>query len=91
MMAVNQEIWGERMIKSACDVMKKAAVSSVALFVTGVVLVLVAQQISLQSALPATFLALGFISIVVGVLVMAITIIVIMLPKVSRRLDLCQH
>lgn len=71
--------------------MKKAAVSSVALFVTGVVLVLMAQQISLQSALPATFLALGFISIVVGVLVMAITIIVIMLPKVSRQLDLCQH
>ena len=90
-MAVNLDVWGERMIKSACDAMKKATVSSVALFVTGIVLVLVAQQLSLQSALPATFLALGFISIVVGVLVMAVTIIVIMLPKVSRQLDLCQH
>lgn len=79
------------MIKSACDVMKKAAVSSVVLFVTGIVLVLVALQLSLQSALPATFFALGFISIVVGVLIMAITIVVIMLPKVSRQLDLCQH
>ena len=71
--------------------MKKAAVSSVALFVIGIFLVLVAQQLSLQSALPAIFLALGFVSIVVGVLVMAVTIIVIMLPKVSRQLDLCQH
>jgi hypothetical protein len=79
------------MIKSACDVMKKAAVSSVALFVSGIILVLVAQQLSLQSVLPATFLALGFISIVVGVLVMAVTIVVIMLPKVSRQLDLCRH
>jgi hypothetical protein len=88
---VNQEVWGERVIKSACDAMKKAAVSSVALFIAGIVLVLVAQHLSLHSALPATFLALGFISIVAGVLVMAITIIVIMLPKVSRQLDLCQH
>ena len=71
--------------------MKKAAVSSVALFVIGIFLVLVAQQLSLQSALPAIFLARGFVSIVVGVLVMAVTIIVIMLPKVSRQLDLCQH
>ena len=71
--------------------MKKAAVSSVVLFVTGILLVLVAQQISLQSSLPAIFLALGFVSIVVGVLVMAVTIIVIMLPRVSRQLDLCQH
>ena len=71
--------------------MKKASVSSVALFIAGIVLVLVAQQLSLQSALPATFLALGFISIVSGVVIMAVTIIAIMLPKVSRQLELCQH
>ena len=71
--------------------MKISAVSSVALFVSGIILVLVAQQLSLQSALPATFLALGFISIVVGVVVMAVTIVAIMLPKVSRQLELCQH
>ena len=71
--------------------MKKASVSSVALFIAGIVLVLVAQQITLQSALPASFLALGFISIVAGVVIMAVTIVAIMLPKVSRQLDLCQH
>ncbi|MEA3303373.1 MAG: hypothetical protein U9Q75_08890 [Pseudomonadota bacterium] len=91
MATVNQKLWGESMIKSACSLMKKAVVSSVVLFLSGIVLVLVAQQLSLQSALPATFLALGFISIVVGVVIMAVTIIAIMLPKVSRQLELCQH
>ncbi len=71
--------------------MKISAVSSVAFFVTGVVLVLLAQQISLQSVLPAVLLALGFFSIVVGVLVMGVTIITIMLPKVSRQLEHCEH
>lgn len=71
--------------------MKISAVSSVAFFVTGVVLVLIAQQISLQSVLPAVLLALGFASIVVGMLVMGVTVIAIMLPKVSRQLELCQH
>lgn len=79
------------MIKSACKLMKISAVSSVAFFVTGVVLVLIAQQISLQSVLPAVLLALGFASIVVGMLVMGVTVIAIMLPKVSRQLELCQH
>jgi len=79
------------MIKSACQYMKISAVSSVAFFIAGVVLVILAQQVSLHSALPATLIGLGFVSIVVGALVMAVTVVAIMLPKVSRRLDLCQH
>lgn len=79
------------MIKSACKLMKISAVTSVAFFVTGIVLVLMAQQLSLQSVLPAVFLTLGFASIIVGVFVMGVTIIAIMLPKVSRQLELCQH
>jgi len=71
--------------------MKKAAVSSVAFIATGSLLVLVALALPLQSALPVFFTYLGFFSIFAGVLVMAVTIVAMMLPKVSRQLELCQH
>lgn len=79
------------MIKSACKLMKLAAVSSAALMVAGGLLVLVAQQISLESTLPAIFISLGFFSIIAGLLVLVGTTVAVMLPTVSRRLDLCQH
>ena len=79
------------MIKSACKLMKLAAVSSAAFMVAGGLLVLVAQQISLESALPAILTSLGFFSIVAGLLVLVGTVVAVMLPTVSRQLDLCQH
>ena len=79
------------MIKSACSLMKLAAVSSVALILAGSLLVLVAQQLSLETVLPAIFTSLGFFSIILGIFVMVGTAIVVMLPYISRQLDLCQH
>lgn len=79
------------MKKSACNLMKLAAVSSVAFMVIGGVLVFLAQQLPLETSLPALFVALGFFSIITGVLGMIGTVIVVTLPNVSRQLDLCQH
>ena len=79
------------MTQSACNLMKLAAVLSVAFMVAGGLLVFVAQQLPLETSLPAILIALGFFSIVVGVLGMVGTVIVVMLPYVSRQLDLCQH
>jgi len=79
------------MIQSACNLMKIATVSSVAFIVAGSLLVLVAQQLSLETVLPAIFTSLGFFSIISGMLAMIGTAVAAMLPKVSRKLDLCQH
>jgi len=79
------------MIKSACFLMKKAAASSVSLIAMGTMLVLISQFINLNTAVPAIFSYAGFISIFVGLLIMLITTIVIMMPKISRQLEQCQH
>jgi hypothetical protein len=79
------------MIKSACGLMKLAAVSSVAFIIAGSLLVFVAQQLSLETVLPAIFIALGFFSLILGIFVMVGTVVAVMLPYVSRQLDLCQH
>lgn len=71
--------------------MKLAAVSAAAFMVSGGLLVLVAQQLSLETALPAILTSLGFFSIITGLLVLVGTTVAVMLPTVSRRLDLCQH
>lgn len=79
------------MIKSACHLMKTAAVTSATFIILGGLLVLAAQHLPLENVLPATIIAVGFISIAAGVLVMLGTVIAVMLPSVSRQLDLCQH
>lgn len=79
------------MTKSACNLMKLAAVLSTGFMAAGGLLVFLAQQLPLETSLPAILIALGFFSIVVGVLGMVSTVVVVMLPYVSRRLDLCQH
>jgi len=79
------------MIKSACNLMKISAVSSVAFILVGSLLVLVAQQLPLETVLPAIVTSLGFLSVIAGMLVMVGTIIAVMLPYISHQLDLCQH
>lgn len=79
------------MIKSACNLMKIAAVTSAAFIFVGGLLVLAAQQLPLETVMPATFTSLGFIFIITGIVVMFGTVIAVMLPHVSRQLDLCQH
>ncbi len=79
------------MIKSACFLMKKAAASSVSLIVMGTLMVLISQFINLTTAIPAIFSYIGFIAIFVGLLIMLITTIVILMPKISRQLEQCQH
>ena len=79
------------MDKSACNVMKLAAISSAALILVGSILVLFAQQLSFGTVLPAILTSMGFLSIIVGVVFLLGTAVAVMLPYVSRQLDLCQH
>ncbi len=79
------------MIRSACNLMKQAVVLSVAFIIGGGMLVLMAQLLSLETMAPVVFTYMGFFSIFAGVLILVATSIVIMVPKVSRQLDPCQH
>lgn len=79
------------MIKSLCNLMQKAVLSSVALIVVGGLLVFGAQLMSFQTMLPVIVTYLGVASISTGLLVLAVTAIAVMLPKVSHQLALCQH
>ena len=79
------------MIKSACNLMKQAVVLSATFFVGGGLLVLMAKLLPLETMAPAVFTYLGLFSMFAGVLILFATIIAIMLPKVSRQLDPCQH
>jgi hypothetical protein len=79
------------MTLSACGLMRKAVVSSVALIAAGSLLVLLALLLPLQSVVPVILTSLGFMAIFAGVAVMLVTVIAVMLPMVSSRLELCQH
>lgn len=79
------------MIKSACYLMKKATASSVSLILVGGLLVLLSQLMTLGTVVPAIISYLGFISVFIGLLVMLITLVAIMFPKVSQSLEQCQH
>ena len=71
--------------------MRKAVVSSLALFAAGSLLVLLALLVPLQSVVPVVLASAGFMAIFAGVVVMLITVIAVILPRVSSRLELCQH
>ena len=79
------------MIKSACNLMKQAVALSVTFIVGGGLLVLMVQLLSLETMAPVVITYLGLFSIFAGVLILFVTIIAIMVPKVSRQLDPCQH
>lgn len=79
------------MIKSACDVMKKSIVLTVILLVTGTLLEVIAQFLSLETIAPVVFTYGGVFAISLGLIIFAATLIAIMIPKVNRHLDNCQH
>jgi len=79
------------MIKSACNLMKKATTSSISLVLAGSVLVLLSKLIVLDTMLPSITSYAGFILIFAGVLLMLLTMGAVMVPKISQRLEQCQH
>ncbi len=79
------------MIKSACNLMRRAVVLSAAFIVGGGLLLLVVQLLSLEAMASVVFNYLGLFSILAGILMFFATIIAIMVPKVNRQLDACQH
>ena len=81
----------QKMFKSACNALKQAVVSSAAFIAVGVLLVLSAQLPSLSTTLSAIITYLGFFSVLSGILLIAITGFAVMLPKINRQLELCQH
>ncbi len=79
------------MIKSACNVMKKSIVSAAALLLTGTLLEIIAQFLSLETITPVIFTYGGVFAISLGLIIFTATLIAIMIPKVSQHLDSCQH
>lgn len=79
------------MITSACIVMRNTAISAISLVGAGSLLVLLAQLMTLQTALPVFISYLGLFSIFIGMVTMVATMLAILLPAVSRRLDLCEY
>ena len=79
------------MIKSACSTMKKSLALSGVLLLTGIILEVIAQFLSLESMIPALFAYAGAISIFLGFIVLVAALIAMMIPKVNRDLDSCQH
>ena len=79
------------MASSACSIMKKSVVFSISLIVIGSLFEVAALLMSLTSVFPATFTYLGLGFILLGLIGLIGTVIVIMLPVVSRHLEACQH
>ena len=79
------------MFKSACDAMKKSIMLSAVLVVTGVILEIIAQFLTLESMIPAVFTYGGFIVMSLGLFLMLGTLLVTLLPFINRRLNGCQH
>ena len=73
------------------NLMKQSVILSVTFIIGGRFLVLMAQLLSLETMVPVVFTYLGLLSIFAGVLILFVTFIVTMVPKVSRQLDSCQH
>lgn len=71
--------------------MRKAVVSSLVLIAAGSLLVLLALLLPLQSVVPVILTSVGFMAIFAGAAVMLVTVVAVMLPTVSRQLELCQH
>ena len=80
-----------KMIKSACSIMKKSIVLTAALIVTGTLLEIAAQFLSLESIAPVVFTYSGVFAISLGLIIFTATLIAIMIPKVNQHLDSCQH
>ena len=84
-------IGDSKMLKSACDVMKKSIVLTAALLLTGILLEIIAQFLSLETIAPVMFTYGGVFAISLGLIIFAATLIAIMIPKVNQSLDSCQH
>lgn len=79
------------MIKSACKLLKKATTSSIALVLSGTLLVLLAKLLTLDNLLPSLMSYTGFLAIFAGVIIMLITMVAVLFPRVSQHLEQCQH
>ena len=79
------------MFKSACDAMKKFVVLSASLLVTGALLEVVAQLITVESMIPIFFAYAGVFAIGLGLIVLLGVFIAMMIPSISQRLGACQH
>jgi len=79
------------MIKSACNIMKKSIIVSIVFLSTGILLEIIAQFLSFESLVPALFTYVGFFAIFLGLSIILATIIAVLIPKVNKHLDSCQH
>ena len=79
------------MIKSACNIMKKSVMLSAVFIVVGTILEIITQFLTFETIVPAIFTYGGLLIISLGIVIILVTAVAVMIPKVNRTLDICQH
>jgi hypothetical protein len=79
------------MTNSACDLMKMAVISAATLIFFGSLATLAAKVWGLESTFPIFLGYAGFLLVFAGIVGIIATALTMMVPKVSHKLDLCQH
>ena len=79
------------MFKSACDVVKKSVMLSAFFFTMGALLEILAQIITTENMIPIYFAYLGIFAMLIGFIVLFVTLIAVLIPKVNQHLQSCQH
>ena len=79
------------MKNSICAKIKKVSLLSLTFIFMGLLAELLVQLLSSSSLVSVTISYLGFFSIFIGFIIFILTVATVMLPKVNRQLDACQH
>jgi hypothetical protein len=79
------------MFNSACNTVKKSIMLSILFLTIGVLLEIVAQILTLENMIPVYFAYAGIFAIFIGIVGIIATLIAVMIPKVNRHLQECQH
>lgn len=79
------------MFNSACDAMKKSVMLSAFFLTIGALLEIAAQFLTLENMIPVYFAYAGVFAIFLGVVGIFATLVAIMIPKVNKHLQTCQH
>jgi len=79
------------MFKSACDVVKKSVMLSASLLFVGALLEIGAIFLTLESTIPVYFAYAGILAMFIAVLVLFMTLIAVLIPRVNQHLQSCQH
>jgi hypothetical protein len=79
------------MFKSACDMVKMSVMLSAFFFTMGALLEILAQILTAENMIPIYFSYIGIFAMLIGFIVLFVTLIAVLIPKVNQHLQSCQH